>query len=492
MKYYPFVCILALLFWAITVGATNINVVNPSPTDAEIEETDEDESEAAGMEYFDDDADMPFVPQILGEDEYKTRLAKLPNVINLPYNSIVRNWIILYTGRKIKDKAEEILGLSEYYFPIFESILDLYGLPLEFKYLPVIESALKPYAVSRAGAVGLWQFMYGTAKRYDVVMTTTVDERRDPIVATHAAARHLKDLYDEFHDWTLVIAAYNCGSGNVRKAMRRSGKSDFWGIYNYLPRETRGYVPAFIGASYMMNYYKEHNFTPQKINFDAYYRYDTVKINRWVHFDQIQALTGIPVATLRDLNPQYRRDIIPGNEKPYALKIPILYISQYIDSEDDIPSYKSDVYNPVLMTAPAMPAYSSYYAATPPAGSTRITHTVRSGETLGTIAALYKVRVGDLRAWNRIRGNTIYAGKKISIYKKSRQQAQSKGGSSEAGKLISQSGHLCYQVRNGDTLWNISQRYKYLGVNMETIKSLNQIDEASRLSAGQVLKIKKI
>jgi membrane-bound lytic murein transglycosylase D len=408
---------------AAAAGATTVqpSYAAPSmPIDDE-EESEEPENEAAGMEEFDDEAQeiAAFEPIVLSEDEYKQRLAKLPQVINLPYNNIVRNFILLYTGRKIKDKAEEILGLSEYYFPLFEQILDQYGLPLEFKYLSVIESALKPHAVSRAGATGLWQFMYGTAKQYGVVMTTTVDERRDPFVATHAAARHLKDLYDEFHDWTLVIAAYNCGSANVRKAMRRSGKSDFWGIYNHLPRETRGYVPAFIGASYMVNYYKEHNLTPKKIDFRPYYQYDTVRINRWVHFDQIAALTGISVNTLRTLNPQYRRDIIPGNEKPYTLKIPSAYLTRYIDSEEQIPLYQSNTYNPVLMAAPAASAYS-YYASTPysppPAGAKRIRHTIHKGETLAAIAALYNVRVSDLRAWNRIRGNRIYAGKTINVY----------------------------------------------------------------------------
>jgi membrane-bound lytic murein transglycosylase D len=284
--------------------------------------------------------------------------------------------------------------------------------------------------------------------------------------------------------------------------MRRSGKSDFWGIYHFLPRETRGYVPAFIGATYMMSYYKEHNLVPKRFDFAPYSNYDTVKVNRWVHFEQIAALTGIPLHILRDLNPQYRRDIVPGNERPYTLKLPIAYIGKYIDTEEQIPLYQSDKYNPVLMAAPAASTYNSYYAqAVVPAGAKRIKHTVKSGETLGVIAALYSVKVSDLRMWNRIRGNTIYAGRKLNIYvKQPRKTAaqnnktveQNKKTSSSGGQLISQDGHLCHQVKSGDTLWNISQRYKYLGINLETIKNLNNIDELGTLSTGMLLKIKKI
>jgi membrane-bound lytic murein transglycosylase D len=457
------------------------------------DDLDDAETSAAGIEEIEGlNEETAFVPVVFSDEEYQRRLAKLPSVINLPYNSIVRNHIQVYTGRKIKDKAEEILGLSEYYFPMFEEILDRYGLPLEFKYLAVIESALKPTAVSRAGATGLWQFMYHTARLYDVTITTTVDERRDPVIATHAAARHLKDLFAEFNDWTLAMAAYNCGAGNVRKAMRRSGKTSFWDIYYYLPRETRGYVPAFIGASYMMNYYKDHNLTPHKINFSGFFTSDTMMVYQWMHFDQIAALTGIPQQTLRDLNPQYRLSIIPGNEKPYPLRIPSSYVNKYLQVEYSISQYQSDIYNPVKKIAIPVAMERSYYSAVPPAGRSRINHTVRSGETLGTIAELYRVRIADLKTWNRVRGNRIYVGQKLNVYVKANKSTKSvaaNAGNNE--QLVKSDGYLCYQVKHGDTLWDISQRYKHLGISVEGLKSLNQLD-GQVLSSGQVLKIKKI
>ncbi|GHU94441.1 hypothetical protein FACS1894156_2690 [Bacteroidia bacterium] len=461
-------------------------------------DTDTASTEAAGMEFVETE-DAPeevanFVPVVLSDAEYQARLEKLPCVIHLPYNAIVRNYIMLYTGKKIQKKAEEIIGLTEYYFPIIEPILDSYGLPLEFKYLPIIESALNPQAVSRVGATGLWQFMYGTAKRYDVRITSTIDDRRDPIVSTHAAARHLNDLYREFHDWTLVIAAYNCGSGNVRKAMRRSGKYTFWDIYRYLPLETRGYVPAFIGATYMMNYYQEHHLTPKKFDYAAYFNYDTVQVNVWMHFDQVAAVVGVPISILRDLNPQYRRDIIPGNESPCSLKLPAKYVNKYIDNERTIAFYKSDMYNPVKMaTAAAFTPFAQ------PSGKNLIKHTVRSGETLGAIANMYSVRVSDLRSWNNLRKDRIYQGQKINIYTKSytaQVQAKNNAGTASAKtpqeQLVSRNGYLCYLVKSGDTLWDICQRYKYLGITMEDIQDLNQLNKARNLLSGQTLKIKKI
>lgn len=355
--------------------------------------------------------DTVMLPPVTSDSLYIARLKRLHSVIDLPFNNIVRAHIKVYTEKK-RDKAQEILGLSEYYFPIIEHIFDQYGMPLEFKYLAVIESALNPRAVSRAGATGLWQFMYATGRLYGLNVTSTVDDRRDPIAATHAAARHLRDLYNIYNDWSLAMAAYNCGAGNVSKAIRRSGRNDFWGIYNYLPRETRGYVPAFIAAAYMMNYAKEHNLTPAKYDFRKYFSYDTVQVRQWLHFDQISAVVGVSRKTLRDLNPQYRRDIIPGNERAYTLKLPQKYINAYIDNEKKIAQYRAADYNPKTMVAPA--EFTAYV----PTGRIKITHKVQSGEALSIIAERYGVRVQDLRQWNALRGNRIIVGQRLNVYVK--------------------------------------------------------------------------
>lgn len=438
-------------------------------------------------------ADEPVLPAVVTDSVYIARLSRLHSVIDLPFNSIVRRYIQLYTEDK-RDKAENILGLSEYYFPIFEQILDQYGIPLELRYLAVIESALNPRIVSRAGATGLWQFMYGTGRLYGLNVTSTIDDRCDPIKATDAAARHLRDLYNTFNDWTLAIAAYNCGTGNVNKAIRRSGRHDFWGIYHYLPRETRGYVPAFIGAAYMMSYSKEHGLKAPKYDFKRYFSYDTVHVNQWMHFDQIAAVTGIPVASLRDLNPQYRRDIVPGNERTCTLKLPVEYISSYIAGEDSIPQHLAGEYNPKTMVAPAE------FTAYAPKGKTKIVHRVKKGDVLGTIATRYGVRVQDLKHWNALRSNYIREGQKLSVYvnpnKAARYADQSAGaGKSTAAQELSsspQSDFLYYQVKAGDTLWSISQQYKYLGITASDLMSLNNMSTSTKIVPGQTIKIKKI
>ncbi|MDR0414076.1 MAG: LysM peptidoglycan-binding domain-containing protein [Prevotellaceae bacterium] len=434
--------------------------------------------------------DEPVMPAVITDSIYIARLKRLHSVIDLPFNSIVRRYIQLYTEDK-RDKAEAILGLSEYYFPIFEQILDQYGLPLELRYMAVIESALNPRIVSRMGATGLWQFMYGTGRLYGLSVTSTMDDRCDPIKSTHAAARYLRDLYNTFNDWTLAIAAYNCGAGNVNKAIRRSGKSDFWGIYHHLPRETRGYVPAFIGAAYMMNYSREHGLITPRYDFKKYFSYDTVHVHRWMHFDQIAAVLDIPVATLRDLNPQYRRDIVPGNERTCTLKLPIASVNDYIDREEKIALYRASQYSPKVMAAPA--AFSAYV----PQGKTKVVHRVKKGDVLGTIAAQYGVRVQDLRQWNALRSNYIKVGQRLNVYVAPSKAALYSGqnavrqqsGQAAAGQ---QKDFLYYQVKQGDTLWSISQQYKYLGVTPSDLMSLNNMSSSTKIIPGQTIKIKKI
>ena len=347
----------------------------------------------------------------LPDSVYIERLSKIASPVQLNYNKQIRNCIITYT-QKYKQKSEAILGLAEYYMPIFEEIFDLYGLPHELKGMAVIESALNPLAVSRVGATGMWQFMYRTGKHYNLNVTSFVDDRRDPVASAHAAAKYLRDLHSVFGDWNLAIAAYNCGEGNVRKAIRRaSGKTDFWDIYPYLPRETRGYVPLFVGATYMLNYYKEHGLVPLKA--DKPIQTDTIMVNRMLHFEQIAALIDIPIQQLRDLNPQYRRDIVPGKEKPYVLTLPYEYTTSFIDREDEIYTYKDSIYfNPKVLAAPAD------YTVASVDGKSKIVHKVVKGDTPGGIAQKYKVRLSDLKYWNNIGSkNIIRIGQKLVIYK---------------------------------------------------------------------------
>lgn len=275
--------------------------------------------------------------------DYIERLQKLPTHIELPYNSIVGSFIRMYVERK-KGLVESMLGLSLYYMPIFDDTFDRYGMPMELRYLAIIESALNPNAVSKAGATGLWQFMASTAQGEGLEVNTIVDERRDPHKSTEAAARYLKKLYDTYGDWSLAIAAYNCGPGNVNKALRRAGggKKDFWEIYNYLPAETRTYIPAFIAANYVMNYYKDHNISPVLASKPIVV--DSIKVNKRVHFQQISDILGIPMEEIRALNPQYRADIIPGDIKPYSLVLPHIQTLCYVAYEDSIVAHDADLY----------------------------------------------------------------------------------------------------------------------------------------------------
>ncbi len=360
---------------------------------------------------IDPEIDSMDIAADLPDAVYIERLSKIASPVHLSYNKQIRNCIITYT-QKYKTKSEAILGLAEYYMPIFEEILDQYGLPHELRGMAIIESALNPLAVSRAGATGMWQFMYRTGKHYNLNVTSFVDDRRDPIASAHAAAKFLRDLYSVFGDWNLAIAAYNCGEGNVKKAIRRAnGKTDYWEIYPYLPRETRGYVPLFVGATYMLHYYKEHGLMPLKA--DKPIQTDTIMVSRMLHFEQIAALIDIPVQQLRDLNPQYRRDIIPGKEKLYVLTLPYEYTTTFIDKEEEIYSYKDSIYfNPKVLAAPA-----DYTVATVD-GKSKIVHTVAKGDTPGGIAQKYKVRLSDLKYWNNIGSkNIIRIGQKLVVYK---------------------------------------------------------------------------
>lgn len=349
----------------------------------------------------------------LPDSIYIKRLQTINSLIDLPYNNIVRSFIKAYTEKK-RYKVEVMLGLTDYYFPMIEEILDMYQLPQELRFLPVIESALNPRAVSRAGATGLWQFMYGTARMYNLTINSFVDERRDPLAATHAACRFLKDLYSIYGDWTLVIAAYNCGPANVNKAIRRSGgKRNYWDIYYHLPRETRGYIPAFIAANYTYYFYKEHNLQPKPITLPP--ATDTIIVNNMLHLQQIAEVLDYPIELLRDLNPQYKIDIIPAKGKSYVLILPKEMVGPFLDNEKNIYAYKDSVFfNQKVLANPSR--YTASYRHEVPPGSIRIIYKVKKGDVLGSIAQRYNVSVRQLKDWNNLYRNLIRVGQRLVIY----------------------------------------------------------------------------
>ena len=334
------------------------------------------------------------------------RLQAIPTTIEMPFNSVVRQYIDMYTGRK-RSLVESMLGMSLYYMPIFEQAIEKEGIPIELKYLPVIESAMNPDAVSRAGAVGLWQIMLPTARGLGLEINTLVDERRDPVRSSEAAARYLRELYDIYKDWSLAIAAYNCGPGNVNKALRRAGddaRKDFWAIYPYLPRETRGYVPCFIAATYVMNYYNKHNISPALAKKPIVT--DSVHVSRRVHFQQIADILKLPVEQLQVLNPQYRKQEIPGTpERPWPLVLPANQTYAYIMSEDAIAAHNADLYARRDVVEPATGMEGRPATVDGQEGEWVVTedvkwHKVRRNETMASIARRYGVSLKSLKRWN--------------------------------------------------------------------------------------------
>ena len=354
------------------------------------------------------------VPENISDSIYKLRLSKMPCIMEMPFNISVRNFIELYTVKK-RQQLEFMMGMSDYYFPIFEQALGASNLPLELKYLPIIESALNATAISRVGAAGLWQFMIPTGRMYGLEVNSLVDERMDPIKATYAAVRFLKDLFSMYGDWHLVIAAYNCGPGNVNKAIRRSGgKRDYWAIYPFLPAETRGYVPIFIAANYSIHFANQHNICKAKVTMPVVT--DTIVVRQKVHFEQISNVLNIPIEQIRLLNPQYRKDYIPGNIKPYTLCLPLNYANGFTEKYSEIVNHKADTLlnnrreeTEILTKKPI---------ASTSASRTKVTyHTVKKGQTLGHVANKYGVSLNKLKQWNGIKGTMIRPGQKIKILK---------------------------------------------------------------------------
>lgn len=335
----------------------------------------------------------------------------------MPYNDAVQQMIDRYSI-KLRHSVSMMLGIQNFYMPIFEEALEAYGLPLELKYLPVVESALNPNAVSRVGATGLWQFMITTGKRYGLQINSLVDERRDPIKSSYAAAHYLKDLYKIFGDWNLVIAAYNCGPDNITKAMHRSkGETDYWQIYPYLPKETRGYVPAFIAANYIMTYYCDHNICPMRADLPV--KTDTVVVNRDVHFEQIASVLNMDVSQIKELNPQYRRDIVNGNSQASAIRLPATLVSSFIDNEERIYAHNAEQLlskRTEVEINKTAPVAATRRKSTRRRRTTRAkTVTIRKGDTLSEIAERNNTTVSKLKRLNNIKGTNIRAGKKIRV-----------------------------------------------------------------------------
>lgn len=405
----------------------------------------------------DSDCNLPDINPVYDAATYKERLTKLPTIIEMPYNNIVQAFIDRYTG-DLRRRVAYMLGAQNFFMPTFEEALDSYDLPLELKYLPIIESALNPMAKSHAGAVGLWQFMLPTAKRYGLKVNSLVDERRDLVKASYAAAHYLSDLYKIFNDWNLVIAAYNCGPDKINKAIRRSkGERDYWKIYSKLPAETRGYVPAFIAANYVMNYYCDHNICPLNSALPA--KTDTVMLSRDVHFEQIAQVLGVDMEMLKALNPQYRRDIVNGHSELSPLRLPATLVSTFIDNEDSIYAANPKDYKPKrtevtvgnegdsyvvnnnkvsLVSSPDKASASnddaeetvSKKTASKKSSSRSKSRkktskrskrqrtknvTIKNGDTLSEIAERNNTTVAKLKKLNKIKGNSIRAGKKIRV-----------------------------------------------------------------------------
>ena len=427
---------------------------------------------------------------------YIERIKMMNSFISLPYNSVVKNYIIKYS-EKMPSSIGRILGLYEYYKPYFDEIFDRYNMPEELKAMAIIESAMNPLAVSRAGAKGMWQFMYSTAKIYGLQIDSFVDERLDPYKAAEAAAQYLQDAYEIFGDWNLAIASYNCGAGNVNKAIRRSGSRQFWDLYPYLPRETRGYGPAFVGALYTMKYYKEHGIKPTAVALPT--PVDTFKINKMLHLKQINEVIGVPLDELKNLNPQYKHEIIPGNSKEYILRLPYSYSNSFIEHEDSIYRHKADKYfNPVTLKS-----------IQEGGDGEQITYRVKSGDYLGKIASRYGTTVAKIKRWNNLKSNDIRVGQRLIIYRGGNAPATSSSSSSStktqststtttksstttkapAAKPVDPNApYTEYVVKNGESLYLIAK--KFPGVSAQNIMDFNGI--GSNIKPGMKIRIPKL
>ncbi len=476
----------------------------------------------------------PHEVPVFSDSIYRSRIEALNRQTPIPltYNQHVRGFIDLYAVRK-RGLTSRMLGLSYVYFPMFEEMLDRYNIPLEMKYLAMVESALNPTAGSPMGAKGLWQFMYGTGKVYGLKVSSLVDDRFDPLKSTEAACQHMIDLYNIYEDWLLVMAAYNAGAGNVNRAIRRAGGvKDYWAIWPYLPRETRGYVPAFIAVAYVINHATEHNLYPAHPGM-MMYGTDTVTVRDLISFEQLNELLGVPMADLRFFNPQFKQGIIPATpDQPHVIRIPSQYVGAFLDNEKELYAYVTrkgvkqqtlieevkkvseqrthtvksgenlgliakkygvtvkqlqtwnNLKSTNLKVGQRLAIYTSGSPASSPdeapvARATRTsTHTVQKGETLGSLANRYKCSVTDLKEWNNLKSNNLQIGQKLRVYPPEQTQASTVKSN---GKVV------YYTVKQGDTLWDIARRFD--GVTVEQIKKLNNLGVNARIVPGQRLKI---
>lgn len=414
---------------------------------------------------------------VWAEGEYQHRLAVLDErtPFDLAYNTVVRSYIDLYAVRK-REMTSRMLGLGELYFPVFEEQLDRYGIPLEMKYLAVVESALNPAARSRAGAVGLWQFMLPTGKMYGLDVNSYVDERHDLYQSTEAACKYLKYLHGLYNNWEMALAAYNCGPGNVNKAIRRSGgEMNYWKIYDYLPRETRGYVPAFIAVNYIFAHHADHNLYPIAPTYCAY-EVDTVQVCYPLDLSSLAVLTGTTVKELRDLNPVFKLGVVPDVEQPVSLYLPRDAAGVFVANEELL-RYSYQVAN----SKPAVAQRS--VAQEPVQSAVARTHTVKRGESLGTIAHKYHLSVSELKHMNGLRRDMIHAGQKLKVgYAKAAVAAQT------PPARQAQEEYIYYVVQPGDTLWNIAQRYP--GVSVDDLRRLNTELDSEGLKPGRKIKVR--
>jgi membrane-bound lytic murein transglycosylase D len=417
------------------------------------------------------------LPTELLKERLATLNAKTP--FNIEYNESLES-VISYFLKREKEGTERLMGLSKFYFPMFEATLDKYDVPLEMKYLALVESALNPRAKSRAGATGLWQFMYSTGKMYDLDVSSYVDERMDPVASTEAAAQYLKRLYLMFNDWDLALAAYNSGPGNVSKAIRRSGgETNYWKLRRYLPRETAGYVPSFQAMLYMYEYAEEHGFKPERPK-TIYYGTDTIRVKKKITLDQIAEVTQTEKEFIEFLNPSYKLGIVPfEDDKSYYIRLPYAKSGLFVANEDKIYGYAEE------QLAKAEDSLPKDYKA-----EEKINYYVKSGDFLGRIASKFEVRISQIKSWNNLRSNSLNIGQRLVIYPRNTSAIGETNSSTEKSntETSSSTDSKIYKVKPGDSLWIISRKYPNLSV--EDLKSLNQL-KGNTLKPGMTLKVSK-